>query len=70
MAKWPRVQFVFYCKTCDEKITFSIHFGENEIWNHKDARKLAAWQEHQGHETELKYEFFPEDDKYNRLRTY
>lgn len=59
MGKWSRVQFVFYCKTCDEKITLSIYYGEHEIWNHKDGGKLDAWQKHEGHESELKYEFFP-----------
>lgn len=57
-GKWPRVQFVFTCKTCNLKITFSIYYGEKEIWNHKDANKLAQWVEHEGHDTELKYEFY------------
>lgn len=57
-GKWPRVQFVFHCKTCDETIRFSIYYGLNEIWNHKDGRKLAAWVDHEGHDTVLTYEFF------------
>jgi hypothetical protein len=52
------VQFVFTCKTCDEKITLSIYYGEVSIWNNKDAAKLARWAEHEGHETELRYEFY------------
>jgi hypothetical protein len=68
IGKWPRVQFVFYCKTCDVKITFSIHYGEHEIWNHKDAPKLASWQEHQGHDTQLSYEFVPDLKNETRAR--
>ncbi len=57
-GKWPRVQLVLTCKTCNEKITFSIYYGEKEIWNHKDAGKLARWVLHEGHDTELSYEFY------------
>ncbi len=57
-GKWPRVQFVFHCKSCDQTITFSIYYGAKEIWNHKDGSKLAAWVEHEGHDTTLTYEFF------------
>ncbi len=60
MAKYPRIQFVFICRTCDEKITMSIYFGEKAIWNNKDAQKLAAWYKHEGHDTELKHQFFME----------
>lgn len=58
MAKYSRVQFVFTCRTCDEKITLSIYYGENNIWNNRDAEKLAAWHDHAGHDTTLTYEFF------------
>lgn len=61
MARYPRIQFVFTCKTCDKKITLSIYFGENAIWNNKDGRKLAAWHQHEGHDIELKYQFFMAD---------
>jgi hypothetical protein len=27
-GKWSRLQFVLTCKTCDEKITLSIYYGE------------------------------------------
>ena len=57
-GKWPRVQFILICKTCDQKITLSIYYGEKEIWNHKDGGKLASWVDHEGHITELKYEFY------------
>ncbi len=57
-GKWPRVQFVFKCKTCNETIKLSIYYGENAIWNNKDAAKLAKWVEHEGHDTELQYEFY------------
>ncbi len=55
MAKYSRVQFVFTCKTCDEKITFSIYYDQTQIWNNKDADKFAAWDNHEGHDTELTY---------------
>ncbi len=57
-GKYPRVQFVFTCKTFDVTITFSIYYGENAIWNNKDAHKLHTWTEHEGHDTELTYPFF------------
>lgn len=57
-GKYPHVQFVFARKTCDVTITLSIYYGENAIWNNKDARKLHAWTEHEGHDTELSYTFF------------
>lgn len=57
-GKWPRVQFVFTCKTCNEKITLLIYYCEHEIWNHKDADKLSRWAVHEGHDTELRYEFY------------
>ena len=62
MAKYSRVQFVFVCKTCDKKITFSIYYGRNKIWNNKDADKFAAWHNHEGHDTELAYRFFIGDE--------
>jgi hypothetical protein len=58
MAKYSRVQFIFTCHTCDERITLSIYFGESNIWNEKDASKLAAWHNHEGHDTTLTHEFF------------
>jgi hypothetical protein len=58
MAKYSRVQFVFTCLTCNETITFSIYYGESNIWNNRDAEKLAAWHRHEGHDTELTYQFF------------
>ena len=57
-GKWPRVQFVFICKTCNEKITLSIYYGEKEVWSHTAAGKLKQWIDHEGHDTELKYEFY------------
>ena len=62
MAKYSRVQFVFTCKTCDEKITFSIYYGLNQIWNNKDAGKFAEWHNHEDHDTELTYQFFIGDE--------
>jgi len=67
MAKYSRVQFVFICRTCDKKITLSIYYGQKNIWNNKDAEKLAAWHDHEGHDTELAYEFFVGDKD---LRSY
>jgi len=57
-SKWPRVQFVFICRSCDVKITLSIYYGGTQIWNNRDAAKLAQWVEHEGHDTELQYEFY------------
>jgi hypothetical protein len=67
MAKYSRVQFVFICRTCGQRITLSIYFGESAIWNNKDAEKLAAWHDHEGHDTELTHEFFIGDKD---LRSY
>jgi hypothetical protein len=57
-GKWPRVQFVFECRTCNQKITLSIYYGEKMIWNNKDGAKLAQWADHEGHDTILRYDFF------------
>lgn len=57
MGKYSRVQFIFTCHTCDKVIRFSIYYGQNSIWNNKDADKLASWIEHEGHDTNLTYEF-------------
>jgi hypothetical protein len=58
VSKYSRVQFVFICHTCDEQITLSIYYGENNIWNNRDAEKLASWHRHEGHDTDLTYRFF------------
>jgi hypothetical protein len=60
MAKYPRLQFVVECKTCNVKFRFSVHFAEKEIWNHKDAGKLAEWAKHQQHDITVEYRFFLE----------
>jgi hypothetical protein len=60
MAKYPRVQLIITCKTCDETIRFSIYYGENQIWNNKDAEKMHEWARHvsAGHEVVLEYDFY------------
>jgi hypothetical protein len=57
-GKWPRVQFLFTCKTCDVRIKLSIYYGESTVWSNTAAPKLAEWAEHIGHETTLEYEFY------------
>ncbi len=59
MAKYPRVQFVITCKTCDTKIIFSIYYGRNNIWNNKDAGKMENWVKcaTAGHEVEIEFNF-------------
>jgi hypothetical protein len=57
-GKWPRLQFIIHCKTCDKTIKFSINYGSNNIWSQTAAAKLAEWASHDGHEVEVNYEFF------------
>lgn len=68
MPKYSRVQFNFHCRTCDIKIQLSIYYGQSSIWNNKDAGKLAQWQMHEGHDTNLVYKFV-EGDKDMRSYT-
>ena len=57
MPKYSRVQLNLHCRTCDVKMQLSIYYGETSIWNNKDAEKLAQWQTHETHDTELVYKF-------------
>jgi hypothetical protein len=65
MSKYSRVQLIITCRTCEETITFSIYYGENNIWNNRDAAKMMRWREHvvSGHEVSVEYKFFPEEGK-------
>ena len=57
-GKWPRLQFIVFCKTCNKTIKFSINYGQSNIWSETAASKMAAWSEHDTHDVEVQYEFF------------
>lgn len=57
MPKYSRIQLNLYCQTCDVKFQVSIYYGATSIWNNKDAGRIAAWQPHETHDTELTYKF-------------
>ncbi len=61
MARYPRVQFVVTCRTCEETITFSIYFSWSTIWNDRDGGKMGRWQAHvaAGHDVSVTHTFFP-----------
>jgi len=57
-GKWPRLQFMVFCKTCNKTIKFSINYGQNNIWSANAAPKMAEWSKHDAHDIEVQYEFF------------
>ncbi len=57
-GKWPRLQIVVVCKTCNTTIKFSINYGQSNIWSLNAAQKLALWAEHDQHDLDIQYEFF------------
>jgi hypothetical protein len=62
-GKWPRVQFMIHCHTCDVKIKLSIQYGASTIWSTSSASKLAEWAQHEGHDLEWRYEFYDGHDR-------
>lgn len=56
-GKWPRVQLVIHCQTCNWHTRFSIYYGESTIWGNQNASHFAEWASHEDHDVQVSYEF-------------
>ncbi len=57
-SKWPLIQFIIHCRTCDKRIKMTIHYGQSNIWGSQIGEKLSEWASHDGHDLEVQHEFY------------
>jgi len=57
MAKKGKVKLMFECMDCQQKIRFTLHYGEKMIWNNTTSPTLQKLRPHQKHRVQVSYEF-------------
>lgn len=57
MAKKGKVKLLFECVDCQQKMRFTLHYGEKMIWNNTTSAALQKLKPHQQHRVQVSYEF-------------
>lgn len=57
-SKWPSVQLIIHCHTCNQQFRITIHYGESAIWGGQVGSTFAEWASHDEHDVEVRYDFY------------